>query len=210
MFLDPLTDQDLYWIGYIRADGGLYQARNRNENTGYLAFGQKYKEPVEALRSYVGGEGKIHQRTGETNFGPTSLHHFASTKPFLRLKELGVKTDLRPDIYEQPAFWRGLLDGDGSVGTVKNRGLIYPTVVWSGRLEDMEKCSEWVAKTLNRKAPKVGTARSIFRVGLVGTPAFNLIKLLYENQYSALPYKVEAAAKALEWKIKHEKMVRNA
>lgn len=206
MFNDPLSDRDLYWIGYFRADGCL-------SDRGYsisAIFAQKHLEPVEAFRQYIGATNEVIFSERESNFGSNPLHKINSTKPGKRFKELGVKTDLRPDIYEQPAFWRGLLDGDGSVGMVKNRGLLYPSIVWSGRLEDMQHCSEWVAKTLDRKAPKVGVARSIFRVGLVGTPAFNLIKLLYENRYSALPYKVEAAAKALEWKIKHEKMVRNA
>lgn len=204
MFIDPLSDLDLYWIGYFRADGCLSE-----RSYGISAiFAQKHKEPVEAFRKYIGAENEVIFTERESNFGSNPMHKITSTKPGRLLKELGTKTDLRPDIYDQAAFWRGLLDGDGSIGLVKNRGLLYPSIVWSGRLEDMERCSKWVAKTLNRKAPKVGAARSIFRVGLVGTPAFNLIKILYENQYSALPYKAEAAAKALEWKIRHEKMLR--
>ena len=206
MFNDPLSDRDLYWIGYFRADGCLV---TRSYDVQAI-FAQTHQAPVEAFRRYIGADNEVKFSERESNFGPNPMYKITSAKPGPALLALGVKTELRSDIYQQAAFWRGLLDGDGSVGIIYNRGYPYPSITWSGRLEDMQHCSEWVAKTLDRKAPKVGVARSIFRVGLVGTPAFNLIKLLYENQYSALPYKVEAAAKALEWKIKHEKMVRNA
>lgn len=205
MFNDPLSDRDLYWIGYFRADGCL----NRGPYSTQAIFAQKHKEPVEAFREYVGSDNEVRFTNRESNFGANPMHVFSTASIGKRLDELGVKTMLRPDIYESLHFWRGLLEGDGTVTTITNRGVEYPSLTWAGRLEDMERCADWITNTLGRKRPKVGAARSIFRVGIVGMPAQNLTRILYEDQYSALGYKREAAEKILAWKTRQPNMTKS-
>lgn len=172
-----------------------------------MQFSQVIREPVEALLNYIEGEGKVRIVEQETKYGFVRAFVIGSSKPYYRLKELGVKGVLRQDIYESKHFWRGLLDGDGSIGMTKNQGKDYPVVAWSGNHQDMVKCSEWVA-SLGLRQPKVGACRSIFRVGLNGEPAAYLAKLLYAGEYSANSEKQARAALAASWRVKHAYMSR--
>lgn len=209
MFADPLNNFDLYWLGYIQADGSLvskvgqeYSPGLYRKKGGYLAFGQIHEEPVIALHAYVEGQGavkeRIHKNTGfKENH---SMFLFSSSKPYYALEALGCKSKLRDDIYLSLDFWRGLLDGDGSINFVVNSGRTYPAIAWCGNEYDMVKCADWIEST-GLKRPKVGVARSIFRVGLNGEPAAYLTKLLYGNDaYSALPIKHKRALEILKWK----------
>lgn len=183
-----------------------------------MVFAQVHEEPVQAFLYYVKGEGKVSSRkhgknsfakkdelTGETK---GQMYIASSSKPYYPLLALNLKKELREDIYESKHFWRGLCDGDGTVAWVKNRGYRYPVIAWSGSLHDMTRCADWI-EGFGYKRPKVGTARSIFRVSVNGSTAVRLIEHLYRGEYSALNYKRKIAEECLIWRTKHSAMVRD-
>lgn len=214
MFTDPLTNEDLYWIGYIQADGGMvsiigqeYGPGLYRKRGGRLVFGQIHREPVEALLYHVQGNGTVRQKNMSTKYGDCIMYEMASSKPYYNLLELGVKKEIRSDVYKSKHFWRGLLDGDGSVGWVKNRDILYPVIAWCGSKFDMDRCADFI-ENLGLKRPKVGAARSIFRVAINGEPAAYLSKLLYKNEFSALDVKRFRAEETMLWRVRHYKMSR--
>ncbi len=209
MFADPLTEQDLYWLGYLQADGCMvskigeeYRPGLFRKTGGYLTFAQIYKEPVVALHEYVKAEGKVRLKIRDTNFIKNhEMYLFSSSKPYYTLKDLGLKKQLRQDIYASPHFWRGMLDGDGSLGMYRTTkyNWIYPSLTWCGNEYDMNKCADFV-ESCGFKRPKIGKARSIFRVGRNGNPALELVKALYDGNYNALSVKKERANLIMKWR----------
>jgi hypothetical protein len=210
MFTDPLSDLDLYWAGYIQADGGLYSKVGQEyrpglfrKTGGTLVFGQVLREPVEALLAYVQGEGQVSHKIYDTNYKVgAEVYSMSSSKPYQALKALGIKDKCRADLYLSLHFWRGLLDGDGTVSTQPS-----PIVCWSGNQHDMERCANWV-EGLGLRRYKVSQARSIYRVGINGEPAAYLLKLLYLGHYSAHPGKRERAQEAMTWRVQHPRQSR--
>lgn len=199
MFADPLTDRDLYWIGYIRADGYLHT--NKKTGRKQLIFTQKNRHPVEELASLVGNQ--VYTREDVTNYGPSIKHKVATSGPVARrVDELGVKTELRPDIYHSKHFWRGLLDGDGSVGYKKRAGSPdYPFLSYVGSTTDMTNLSSWLGDLMNCAGPTVHPIKSpgMAIVTLGGNKAKFVATYLYDGEYSALPYKRESAESVMRW-----------
>ena len=100
------------------------------------------------------------------------IHKTYSLKIGVNLQKLGVKSELREDVYRSKHFWRGLLDGDGSIIMSKNQGKIYPYLAWSGNERDMLECSNYLGQILKEPKPKLSQVKSIFTVRLVGTKAY--------------------------------------
>lgn len=182
MFKDPLTELDLYWIGYFRADGCISRGKYKNAQ-----FTQNQSYPVEEFAKYIGKEGKVRSVSRDTNFGLCTYYSVSSARIAYLLDEFGTKTNLRKDIYESLDFWRGLLDGDGSVGKDPYGGNS-PVIKWNGCEEDMQH----IAYMLGKSALAHHT---IWRVVVKGRQAYSLLGELYRDKYSANQVK---QAKALE------------
>ena len=189
MFDLPLKEAEAYWCGYLQADGGIYtraRAKAHWKPSTSIMFAQREIEPVQAFVDFFGAEGKVARKDRQTNFGHQILHQATTNKHALRLQELGIKTDdWHESLSVNPHFWRGMVDGDGTVGWVTNGGKRYPVIGLCGSQSDMQHFSEFVFSTIGRRY-KVGAARSIFRVACNGKPAVQLIRALYpEGCYSA-------------------------
>lgn len=200
MFQDPLTDRDLYWIGYLRADGCI--ARRPKGKT--VIFTQVLREPVSEFSKYVGSNETLTPNVGSYKPGSV-IWKTSKSAPAIRLDELGVKTELRDDIYQSRHFWRGLLDGDGSIMLTTNQGKTYPYLAWSGSRVDMERCSEFLSGLLQCRGPGLSTIKTIFTTRLVGNKAWFVAKALYENEYSAHPDKRARALSILDWRPERPK-----
>lgn len=197
MFDLPLKEPEAYWCGYLQADGGIYtRARTQShwKPSTSIMFGQKEQEPVQAFVDFFGGEGQVRHIERQTNFAMQTLYQASTSKHAIRLQELGIKTDdWHESLRLDPHFWRGMIDGDGSVGWVTNGGKQYPVVALCGSQSDMQRFSDFVFMTIGRRY-KVGAARSIFRVACNGKPAAQLIRALYfEGCYHANAVKYDRA-----------------
>lgn len=190
MFTDPLTELDLYWIGYFRADGCI--SRYPKHKSGQ--FTQNIPYPVHELANYIGKAGKVRECQRTTSWGECTYWSISSSKMAYLLDDLGAKTELRPNIYKSIHFWRGLLDGDGSVKKASYGGN-NPVIDWNGSLEDLTQLVIFLEDHFQQKMPKIHTHSTIFRFTLSGRRAWKLLNDLYLNQYSANDVK---QGKALE------------
>lgn len=195
MFQLPLSPEEQYWCGYLRADGCLI----RGPRGKIVRFAQKTQEPVDEFARFMGAPNPVRLTDRLSNFGPNSLYQSATARGAKELDELGVKTELEPSLYSSKHFWRGLLDGDGSVIMAKNQGSFYPCVSWSGSLVDMEALCLWLESTLGCQAPKISKCRSIFVVALNSSKAKWLGLYLYKGEYACLGYKRETALSFEKW-----------
>ena len=197
MFDLPLKEPESYWCGYLQADGGIHtRARTQAhwKPSTFIMFAQKEKEPVQEFINFFGGEGKARHVVQQTNYALQERYQATTSKHALRLQELGIKTDdWHESLRDNPHFWRGMIDGDGTVGWVMNGGKQYPVIGLCGSKSDMHRFSDFVFSTIGRRY-KVGAARSIFRVACNGKPAIQLIRALYpEGCYYANAAKYDRA-----------------
>lgn len=208
MFKLPLSDEEKYWVGYLRADGAILRRPSKSETAPLrvqkvLAFGQKHREPVEELAQFLGDGNTIHVQEYKSFDRPTTMFVLHNFKVGYALDELGLKTDLNPILYTSYHFWRGLMDGDGSVGNYvrKRTGLIAPSLSCSGSEIDMTLFAEWIGSLFSCKPPSVHSGVN-HRVALGGSKARAVALYLYEGEYSALKYKQEIALAMKDWKPK--------
>lgn len=181
MFTHPLTELDLYWIGYFRADGCI----SRNGKYKNAQFTQNNPYPVEEFAKYIGKENKVRKCYRSTDFGDGYYWSISSSKIAYLLDELGAKTILNPEIYKSLDFWRGLLDGDGSI-LKRTHGGNCPIVRWNGSEEDMRQ----IANLIGTESRPYHT---IFRTQISGRKAHSLLTELYLDKYSANQVKRDKA-----------------
>lgn len=191
-FLDNLTSEDAYWVGYLRADG--YIACTKGHNNHVVAFGQVVEEPVQAYANYA--QAKRSVRLGKTPTGgyPNSKPaYFIQSANRARIYvELGLKTENLPQaFFDSPHFWRGMVDGDGTVA-IYNKKAVLQLV---GTKFDMVKFTEFLES--RGIVASVYPLHSIFRVIFSGNKALAAIRVLYENGASHLSYKRETAQRVM-------------
>jgi hypothetical protein len=190
-----LSPEEQYWCGYLRADGCII----RKPRGKIITFAQKVREPVDEFARFMGAPNPVRDIDRQSNFGRNILFQSSTARGAKELDDLGVKTALEPSLYLSKHFWRGLLDGDGSIAMSKNQGSLYPVVAWSGSLVDMESLCIWIENILGCKAPKIGKCRSIYVVAINSSKAKWLGLYLYKGEYACLAYKRDIALSFEKW-----------
>lgn len=193
LFEKPLSDDEEYWVGYFRADGCI--TRHKNNKYKSAQFAQVERFPVAELAKFIGREGCEREYHRDTNFGSCTYYMVSSSAIAYPLDNLGAKTVLDPSLYLSSHFWRGLLDGDGSV---KSAGKAYATIDWNGRLEDLTQLKIFIETTTGQPSQKIHNHGSIYRLCMGGKKAMWMLRFLYENQYSANLLKSARAFKLME------------
>lgn len=199
---DPenLTPIDEYWIGYFRADGCISTRH-------YTVFAQTELEPVVELSKYLRLPlSRVRSREYQTNVPRGGLvtyqgHYICSTALGRVYSQLGVKgtlADSRP--YLSPHFWRGLIDGDGSIHIKPEINLVRLNLLAND--EDIEAFADY-CKSLINKRPHVESLKNIFRIQLSNNRAIFILKSLYLNQYSANAKKTRLAEQAIALGYSH-------
>lgn len=204
-----------YWAGLIAADGCLFvkkgKYRNYNQICVYLSGEDGLH--VQELFNFMKSSYKIAKRdisdrkwVNKTTYQMGGVFwsdqgwnwlqgHGITERKSLTLKVSSLLAD-------SPDFWRGVIDGDGTVNFAKNRGINYPHIGLGGSEDLMIQFQSFVSKHLG-VTPKVGTCRSIYRIAMNGQPAQDLTRFLYNRPGPALPRKKAAAMACIDWKGKH-------
>jgi hypothetical protein len=118
-----LDETACYWVGYLITDGciGAYDGRSYRL---YLTQARKHREQCEKLRAYLHSDLCIEDFEQETFGHLRSFSRVSFTLPdevAQRLLKLGIKpaktARVRPNeaLITHPDFWRGVIEGDGTV-----------------------------------------------------------------------------------------------
>lgn len=201
MFTDPLTEKDQYWLGYIRADGSV--RRLGGYQKGNFTFGQTQEHPVVELMTYLDCKNKLHVSDKAGGFySKNKSYAFTQNKYYERFAELGVKENLREDLYISRHFWRGMIDGDGSLDVYTRNGYSYPNIsLCSSITHDLERFCDFI-ESFGIKRPPVTPSRTLWLSRLTYEPAQYLTYHLYKDQYSANLLKKSAADRIMNWRPK--------
>lgn len=179
MFEPPLTAEEQYWAGLIHADGSISRVCNS------MRFAQKDEAPVRAFLDFLGQDSKISVVDRVSNFGRNVMYSATTSKGAAQLREMGVKGVPCQYLLNSKHFWRGMIDGDGSVAVSKNS---YPNIQLCGSLSNVTLFSEWCAKVLGYRGPSLHQHKvtGVWYTALGAGKAKVLGLYLYENEYSVI------------------------
>lgn len=211
---DTITPASAYWMGFLCADGSF---QDHGPGTGapqiVLGLARKDRSHIEKFRSFLGSTHTIRDTVHKTSKGYhdgkgglASVFRVRS-KPLteaLARRGLVAKGAARfptDEIADNPDFWRGEVDGDGTVylsehskvqGTYR-----YPGIFLCGHMPLLERYQAFLLRR-GISANITDTASGIFQIRLIGSGALAVLRLLYGNATVALDRKLSIARDLLE------------
>ena len=208
---DDLTPDARYWVGFLMADGCLTLAKRVRKNGKImfykmiaLSLSAKDKAHVKRFREFLKSKHKITVYTYDTSFGRTTQARLAFISPSIwkRLRALGIKPrktegcSVDSSLAFDRDFWRGVIDGDGSVLLTKNKHTKRQTIIrLNGCLQLLNQFQAYVAAVTGNiyKISIHPTVKNFGELKLSSKPARRLISVLYTNASVALTRKLKKA-----------------
>jgi transposase len=192
---DEVTPDAAYWIGFLFADGSVDRGRQSRRIS--VRLSERDRKHLVKLRSFLNSNHAI-------SVAPAGNYGGYRSKPSVHLtlvSERLARQLLSLGRYEGPIsdlliqsrdFWRGVVDGDGSLGFFAT-GYAYFGLVGSRRLLDafmqFLKSNELSARMTIR------ADKTIFQVATAGNIAEDIVVFLYGNATVALDRKAASAAR---------------
>jgi DNA-binding CsgD family transcriptional regulator len=188
---DEFTEESLYWLGFLTADGSL------SGNQILLRLTVKDKDHLEKFKKFLGSDAEVKEyiAKGFNKEYPAAKFVVNSKKMANRLRDLGFVKD-RKNVYpdwlnelsdDQFRHWlRGLWDGDGTVGIKSgNYGAnYYPYVSLCGYLELLKPAIERLISILGVRRNMFllkGNNKKIVSIDWEGNDAEKVRDYLYGN-----------------------------
>jgi transposase-like protein len=192
---DELTTDSTYWIGFLFADGsvsgcgqsGRVQVRVSEHDSDHLV----------KLRTFLGSTHTIGAAPAG-NYGgyqsrPSVRFSVRSDQLAQRLLSLGrYEGTINDSLTQSRDFWRGVVDGDGSLGFLAT-GYPYFGLVGSRRL--LESFLFFLESNALAARMTIRPDKTIFQVATAGHTAEEIVSYLYRNAAVALDRKAASAAK---------------
>lgn len=201
---DELTPESLYWMGFLFADGCVHHGRD-GETSLVCGLAAKDLNHLEKLRAFCKSTHKICRYTAKAgDKGGVVVQDrdhvywsVRSNKLCDALERRGIVTKRTrvpaPELAQSRDFWRGCVDGDGTIATTTIRNYVYPQIRLFGQKPLLETFQEFLAKN---KAPNLNmtpTASGIWGIQIMGSKAMAIIDTLYNGATIALERKNERA-----------------
>lgn len=200
-----MDKNESYIFGILITDGSLYLA-NRNKGGVRLEISEKDEDLIDKLVEIIPNSSK-RKRTRTTNFSKEycSVSFNNYQKEYRdRLIENGFPTHnktINANIpsceYDEISFWRGVIDGDGSVGITNKNEPFISLVTKSEFLK--EEYLKFLFKNFNisKKASR-NKRDNVYNIMVKNKNAVDLAKLLYDNDNIHLNRKYNKAKTIIE------------
>lgn len=193
--LDELTPSAAYWIGFLFADGSVSYC-GQSGKVG-LRVSERDRDHIVRLRTFLGSTHAISVGPAGNYGGYKSRPsvHFTVTSARLaeRLLTLGrYEGPIDDTLIRSRDFWRGVIDGDGSLGILAS-GYAYLGLVGSRRL--LEAFLLFLKSNGLGARMTIRPDKTIFQIATAGYIAEKIVVFLYGNATVALDRKAATAAK---------------
>lgn len=120
---DNITKESAYWIGFLASDGNLYKRKRQNhyEYVIQIALANIDKIHLKKLQQFLKSDRPlINDRGIATKLSINSLKIFNSLQKFGLTTQKTFSLKICQDLVYNHDFWRGMIDGDGSIFCCKN------------------------------------------------------------------------------------------
>jgi hypothetical protein len=211
-----LEKEDLsYLIGFLQSDGH-HSSSTRNRGKIRVELQQSDRGLLEDLQRLLPGYSSIIDRVRDTNFIQdyhSSVWTFYSQEIRQELLSLGVPCGNKSRVIRPPAFnfsprdyFRGLIDGDGSLGYTKN-GWPFVSLTLSSDAVAMAYVSFIRETTSKTKLANRNQRDQVYNLMVQKEDAQTLAQILYSNCRLRLERKHQAYVEIMKW-VRPEDMVR--
>ena len=200
---DEITPEAAYWIGFLFADGSVGQdGRSRRIS---IRVPERDRKHLVKLRAFLNSTHLISVAPAG-NFGgyrskPSVRIMFTSERLAQQLLSLGrYEGQINDLLIQSRDFWRGVVDGDGSLGVLAT-GYAYFGLVGSRRL--LEAFSSFLKSNDLGAKMTIRADKTIFQVATAGHTAEKIVAFLYRDATVALDRKAITAAKIVAMSDAH-------
>lgn len=195
---DKLSPEACYWIGFLMADGNVSYL---SENSAYisLVLNNKDRDHLEKFQSFLNSNHAIieikKQNTLRVSVSSIELARALSYYGVVpnKSRTASIKT-----LQVERNFWRGVIDGDGSLGFSKGK----PILQLVGSLALVTQFENFVKALGTKTNASVRPHKSIYAFRLSGTAAQFVIGVLYKDARTFLNRKRKIATDILNAQIK--------
>jgi len=190
---DELTPVAAYWIGFLFADGSVSKDKQRNSVS--VRVSERDREHLVKLRAFLRSTHTIGTAPAG-NYGgyrsrPSVRFSVTSAQLAERILSLGrYGGSINATLVESRDFWRGVVDGDGSLGILAN-GYAHFSLVGSRRL--LEAFLLFLRSNDLDAKMTIRPHKTIFQVATAGYTAEKIVCLLYDNADVVLDRKAATA-----------------
>lgn len=201
-YFDKIDSEDkAYWVGFILADGNVYK------NVLTIALKISDRIHLDKFNKCINSNYPIKDNNLKKN--PESRLSINSVYMISSLKKLGIvekKSEIAKPIKSIPNkfekdFWRGMVDGDGSIITSKDKSkysisLVGTKDICNGFKEFCLNFSDTIANVIHVK-------KNLYKFSVSGKKSIEIIKTIYMDSTINLDRKYNDAIDILE---KYKKM----
>jgi hypothetical protein len=196
-----------YLLGFLHADGHL-QESGKNKGKATLEVSVRDKDICKKFKNLVPFYSSITYRTRDTNFKTnyTSATWAVCDVEFRKLlKSWGLSAGKKSNSIVQPVdvsevdYYRGLIDGDGSLGFTA-KGFPFVSLVVSSDFikETYLKFLELITGKNKTSSPNIRDG--VYNIAVYKEDAQKLVQVLYYDRCIALNRKARLAKKISKWK----------
>lgn len=212
VFANPETSEEAaYWIGFLLADGCMRERSRGHSYDCSVGLSANDISHLEKLRSFTGLNNKIRcRRTKANSYKDGAMiaeYRFTHPDIIATLIDYGIrprksKTAIADGrLKDNRHFWRGVIDGDGSILNKKHTYAIQLV----GSNETVTDFCRWIGVLVGYE-PMVAKHSTIFKCRISGPFALRVIELLYSDALVFLDRKKEIAENAIEalrqWRLR--------
>lgn len=189
-----MNDIESYIFGLLVTDGSLYLSKKGSKGRVTLEVNSKDSDIIYKLYNIIPNS-SVRQRIRNTNFKNNYKTKIFSNsrkefREFLILNGFPVfrkSENVGPpnSTYDELHFWRGVIDGDGSIGITSKNIPFISFVTVSENLKN--SYVKFIEKTLNRKIKTTRNKRdNAYNIMISGKDAIILTKILYIDNNNGL------------------------
>lgn len=189
-----MNDIESYIFGLLVIDGSLYLSKKGSKGRVTLEVNSKDSDIIYKLYNIIPNS-SVRQRIRNTNFKNNYKTKIFSNsrkefREFLILNGFPVfrkSENVGPpnSTYDELHFWRGVIDGDGSIGITSKNIPFISFVTVSENLKN--SYVKFIEKTLNRKIKTTRNKRdNAYNIMISGKDAIILTKILYIDNKNGL------------------------
>ena len=192
---DEISQDAAYWIGFLFADGSV--SSDGQSGRVSVRVSERDRNQLVKFRTFLGSTHKVGNAPAGNYGGYRSKRSVRISIPSVRLSQqllsLGRYQGPINDLLIQSSdFWRGVVDGDGSLGILAS-GYAYFGLVGSRRL--LEAFLLFLKNNDLGARMTIRPDKTIFQIATAGYIAEKIVAFLYESATVALDRKAAAAAK---------------
>lgn len=203
VFENP-DEEGKYWIGFLMADGCI--VKKANSYRIQLRISEIDLEHLVKYKNFLNSKHKINKVAGRKMKNgyitkPSVGLSFTSNKIAKDLKRFGIterksQTAKVNFLENDISFWRGMVDGDGSIGIYNNKPNLQ---FYSASYELALQFNNFIKSKIPTYGGNITNNKSGgYNVKLNSNQAIKLVKILYEDCSIALDRKLKTANKIIE------------